>query len=51
MLEDKEKYIVHISALKQALNHGLTRTKKVHRVIKYTQKVWMKKYIDTNTEL
>ena len=25
---DKEKYVVHISALKQALNHGLTRTKK-----------------------
>ena len=22
-LEDKEKYVVHISALKQALNHGL----------------------------
>ena len=32
-IEDKEKYVVHIKALKQALNHGLI-LKKVHRVIK-----------------
>ena len=31
-IEDKEKYVVHIRALKQALNHGLI-LKKVHRVI------------------
>ena len=29
---DKKKYVVHISILKQALNHGL-KLKKVHRVI------------------
>ena len=36
-LENKEKYVVHITALKQALNHGLI-LKKVHRVISYNQK-------------
>ena len=48
-LEDKENYIVHISALKQALDHGL-KLKKVQRVIKFTQKAWMKLYIMKNTE-
>ena len=36
-IEDKEKYVVHIRALKQALNHGLI-LKKVHRVIQFNQK-------------
>ena len=49
-LENKENYVVHITALKQALNHG-TEFKKVHRVISYTQKAWLKPYIDKNTEL
>ena len=48
-LEDKENYIVYISALKQALDHGL-KLKKVHRVIRFTQKAWMKPYIMKNTE-
>ena len=47
---DKENYVVHISALKQALNHGLI-LKKVHRVIKFKQTAWMKPYIDKNTKL
>ena len=33
-LEDKKNYVVHISALKEALNHGL-KLKKVHRVITF----------------
>ena len=33
-IEDKEKYIFQIRALKQALNHGL-KPKKVHRVIQF----------------
>ena len=36
-LFSKKKYVVHINALKQALNHGL-KLKKIHRVIKFNQK-------------
>ena len=49
-LRDKKKYVVHISILKQVLNHGL-KLKKVHRVIEFNQEAWLKKYIDMNTEL
>ena len=49
-LDDKENYVIHIAALKQALNHGL-KLKKVHRVIEFKQEVWLKPYIDMNTEL
>ena len=49
-IEDKEKYVIHIRALKQALNHGL-KLKKVHRVIQFKQKAWLKPYIDMNAEL
>ena len=49
-LRDKKRYVVHISILKQALNHGL-KLKKVHRVIEFNQEAWLKKYIDMNTEL
>ena len=49
-LRDRKKYVVHISILKQELNHGL-KLKKVHRVIEFNQKAWLKKYIDRNTEL
>ena len=37
-IEDKEKYVMHIKVLKEALNHGL-EFKKVHRVIQFNQKV------------
>ena len=49
-LRDKPKYVVHISILKQALDHGL-KLKKVHRVIAFNQEAWLKKYIHMNTEL
>ena len=49
-IEDKKKYVIHIRALKQALNHGL-KLKKVHRVIQFIQKDWLKPYIDINTKL
>ena len=35
-LEDKEKYVIHIRASKQALNHRLI-LKRVHRVIQFNQ--------------
>ena len=49
-IEDKKKYVIHIRALKQAVNHGL-RLKKVQRIIQFKQKEWLKVYIDMNTEL
>ena len=49
-LFNKKKYVVHINALKQALNHGL-KLKKIHRVIEFNQEAWLKPYIDMNTEL
>ena len=41
---------MHIKVLKQALRHGLV-FKKVHRVIQFNQKDWLKPYIDMNTKL
>ena len=49
-IHNKENYVVHIRALKQALNHGLI-LKKVHRVIQFNQKAWLKPYIDMNNKL
>ena len=49
-LYDKNNYVVHIRALKHALNHGLI-LKKAHRVIQFNQEAWLKKYINMNTEL
>ena len=49
-LYDKYNYIVHRRSLKQALNHGLI-LKKVHRVIQFNQKTWLKEYIDMSAEL
>ena len=37
----KKEYVIHIRNLKQALNHGLV-LEKVHRVIKFNQKAWLK---------
>ena len=48
-VHDKENYVVHIRALKQALNHGLI-LKKVQRVIQFNQKAWLKAHIHINTE-
>ena len=49
-LYDKKKYVVLIKSLKQALNHGL-KLNKIHRVIEFNQKAWLKPYIDMDTEL
>ena len=49
-IEDKEQYLIHIRALKQAPNHGLILTR-VHRVIQFNQEAWLKPYIDLNTKL
>ena len=49
-LHDKTEYVIHIKNLKQALNHGLV-FKKVHRMIKFNQNAWLKRYVDINTDL
>ena len=49
-IEDKEKYVMQIKVLKQALNHVLV-LKNVHRVIQFNQKDWLKPHIDMNTKL
>ena len=49
-LYHKKNYVVHKEFLKQALDHRLI-LKKVHRVIQFNLKAWLKKYIDMNTEL
>ena len=48
-LYDKNN-VVHIKSLNQTLDHRLI-LKKVHRVIHFNQKAWLKEYIDMNTEL
>ena len=48
-LYDKNNYVAHIRALKQALNHGLI-LKKVHRVIEFNQEALLKEYIDMNAK-
>ena len=49
-LHDKTEYVIYIRNVKQALNHELI-LKKVHRVIKFNQKAWVKPYIAMNTKL
>ena len=46
----KKKYITHIKALKQAIDHGLV-LEKIHRAIEFKQSAWMREYIDFNTRL
>ena len=46
---DKENYIVHYAILKFYLKMGLELTK-VHRVVKYKQKAWLKSSIDYNSQ-
>ena len=49
-IQNKENYVIHIRALKQAINHELELTK-VHRIIEFDQEAWLKPYIDMNTDL
>ena len=46
-LTDKTRYVIHEMNLKQAVDAGLKLTK-IHRVVEFNQKPWMKDFIDFN---
>ena len=46
---DKKKYVLHITALKFYLQHGL-KLKKVHRAISFNQSNFLKPFIEFNAE-
>ncbi len=47
-LSDKKNYVLHIKNLQLYISLGL-KVKKVHKVLSFSQKAWLKKYIDFNT--
>ena len=49
-LHDIIEYVIYIRNLKQALNHGLV-LKKIHKVIEFDPRAWLKQYIGMNTDL
>ncbi|XP_008209205.1 uncharacterized protein LOC100118481 [Nasonia vitripennis] len=49
-LNNKERYVLHYVALKQALKYGL-QLKHIHRTLQFNQKPWLKPYIDLNSEM
>ena len=44
-LHDKKKYVTHVKALKQALDHGLV-LEKLQRVMQFKQSAWRKEYFN-----
>ena len=46
-MNNKTKYVIHEMNLKQAVDAGLILTK-IHRIIEFKQKPWMKDFIDFN---
>lgn len=49
-LNDKKRYVVHYRTLKTYMDLGLEVTK-VHRILSFNQKPWMKSFIEANIKL
>lgn len=49
-LYPKSKYVIHLNNLRQALAHGLILSK-IHRILEFSQKPWLKPFITLNTKL
>lgn len=49
-LQKKERDVLHYKNLKLYESLGL-KVRKVHRVLEFSQKPWLKPYIDFNTEM
>lgn len=49
-LYDKDHYVIHIKALRQAMEFGLT-LKKIHRAIEFNQAPFIREYVLMNTKL
>ena len=49
-LRNKEKYVLHYRNLQFYIQEGLVVTE-IHRAIRFTQKAWLKPYIEYNTNM